>query len=78
MPVAALPVGALGGWSGRSQLVKERKKERFCTGLSASAMGPRAVAGGVYALGNHPESLAQQRYMHHNTNLRPSQLDGSF
>jgi hypothetical protein len=33
-------------------------------------MGPRAV----YALGNHPESCAQQRYMHrymhHNTNLR--------
>ncbi len=33
-------------------------------------MGPRAVAGGVYALGNHPESRAQQRYMHHNTNLK--------
>jgi hypothetical protein len=26
--------------------------------------------GAVYALGNHPESCAQQRYMHHNTNLR--------
>jgi hypothetical protein len=24
----------------------------------------------VYALGNHPESRAQQRYMHHNTNLK--------
>jgi hypothetical protein len=53
--------------------LKERKKERFCTGLSANAMGPRAVAGGVYALGNHPESCAscaQQRYRHHNTNQR--------
>ncbi len=48
--------------------LKERKKERFCTGLSASAMGPRAVAGGVCAVWKHLlESQAQQWYMHYMT-----------
>jgi hypothetical protein len=36
--------------------LKERKKEILSTGLSASAMGPRAVAGGECTKGNHQES----------------------
>jgi hypothetical protein len=36
--------------------LKERKKERLRTGLSASAMGPRAVAGGECTKGNHEEN----------------------
>jgi hypothetical protein len=34
--------------------MKERKKERSCTGLSASAMGPRAGAGGSPCGGEPP------------------------
>jgi hypothetical protein len=66
MPVACsdqmscmlLPRGTQrGSWpAGAGQVLApacERKKERLCTGLSASAMGPRAVAGGECAKGNH-------------------------
>jgi hypothetical protein len=35
---------------------EEEEEERVCTGLSASAMGPRAVAGGECTKGNHQEN----------------------
>ena len=37
-----------------AQMKERKKEERSCTGLSASAIGPRAVASGEYAKnGNH-------------------------
>jgi hypothetical protein len=39
--------------AGRAVEAERKQKERSRTGLSASAMGPRAVAGGSHAVGNH-------------------------
>ncbi len=55
--------------------VKEiRKKEILCTGLSASAMGPRAVDGGECTKGNPHENHWQRHALLHHMGYTPNHL----
>jgi hypothetical protein len=46
-----------------SATANERRKERLCTGLRVSAMGPRAVAGGEWAKGKPPREAGTTKHM---------------
>jgi hypothetical protein len=53
---------------------EERKKEILSTGLSASAMGPRAVAGGECTKMNHQESHLQRHVLPQHRGYTPNHL----